>query len=425
MAILALGVSHRRASVELLERLAFDEDGYAKTFRRAEDDPAIGEVVVVSTCNRVELYAVVPSFHAGFLSLKRLLMETAGVSTEELTEPLYSHYEGDAVEHVFSVASGLDSMVLGEPQILSQVRDALRRAQGEGAAGRALTALFHAAARTGRRVRTETAVGAAPDAYVRAGTDLAAEALGGLEGRSVVVVGAGGMSALAVKHLRGRGVGTVRVLNRSPERARTLAERTGAEHGALDALPFALARADLVVSATGAAGEIVSAEAVRGAVDGRGPGRPLFLLDLAVPRDVDPAASEVPGVLLVDIDGLRHLLAAREAEAHEEIERAHAIVREEVQRFAVRRRADRLAPVITALRERGERVTASELARYRSRLSSLTPDEQEAVEALARGIVSKLLHDPIVRLKEQTDPGADRENAALLAALFGLDVGSE
>ena len=227
MAILALGVSHRHASVELLERLAFADEDLTKAYRHATDDPAIDEAVIVSTCNRVEVYGSVPSYHAGFQALKRLLCETRGVGADEIAEPLYSHYELEAAEHAFAVASGLDSMVIGEQQILGQVREALKRAQAEEAAGPTLTGLFHAAARTGRRVRSETAVGAAPDAFVAAGTDLAEQTLGGLEGRHAVVVGAGHMSALAVKHLRHRGVATVRVLNRSLERARALAERTG------------------------------------------------------------------------------------------------------------------------------------------------------------------------------------------------------
>ncbi len=419
MPILALGVSHRRATVDLLDRLAFSDDDLVKAFRRAADDPAIEEAVVLSTCNRVEVYASVPSYHAGFQALKRLLSETRGVNPDELAEPLYSHYELEAAEHAFAVASGLDSMVLGEPQIQSQVREALRRAQAEGTAGRTLTGLFHAAARAGRRVRAETAVGAAPDAFVRAGADLAAESLGGLEGRTAVVVGAGQMSALAVKHLRHRGVGTLRVLNRSLERARALAERAGVEHGHLEQLPDALAQADLVVSATGASGLVISAEVLASGSGGRD--RPLFVLDLAVPRDVDPAARELPGVAVVDIEGLRETVAVHEAETAEDIARAHGIVAEEVHRFVLRKRSERLAPLIHALRRRGDAVVGSELERFRSQLADLTPDEREAVHALARGVVAKLLHDPIVRLKELSGPGDEDAHARLIAELFELE----
>ena len=422
MPILALGISHRRATVELLERLAFGDDDLAKAYRRALDDDAIGEAVILSTCNRVEVYASVPAYHAGFLALKRLLCESRGVSPDLLAEPLYSHYEDGAAEHLFAVAAGLDSMILGEPQILSQVREAHRRARAEEAAGPALTALFHSAARAGRRVRAETGVGAAPDAFVEAGTRLAEETLGELAGKRAVIIGAGQMSALAAKRLRSREVGPVRVLNRSPERARALAERTEAEHGDLSGLAEALARADLVISATGAWGVIVHETTVRNAMRGRD--RPLFILDLAVPRDVEPSVGSIGGVRLVNIEGLRDVLAAA-AETSEDIAQGNRIVDEEVRRFSIRRRSEHLAPLIRALRERGDAVLAAELSRFRSELAALTPDEREAVEALARGIVSKLLHDPIVRLKERSGPGAGDAYANALADLFGIEPSSE
>ena len=257
MPILALGISHCRASVELLERLAFADEELPKAYRRALDEEAIEEAVILSTCNRVEIYGSVPAYHAGFLALKRLLSEPNGVDPADLAEPLYSHFEDDACRHLFTVAAGLDSMVTGEPQILMQVRQAHRRASAEAAAGPNVTALFHAAARAGRRVRAETGLGAAPDAFARAGASLAQEDLRGLAGKRAVVVGAGQMAALAVKQLRHRGLASVRVLNRSPERARLIAERNGAEYGDLSGLSEAIRHADVVVSATGATGLLI------------------------------------------------------------------------------------------------------------------------------------------------------------------------
>ena len=416
MAVLALGISHRHADVGLLERLAFADEDLVKAYRRTEDDPAIDGAVVLSTCNRVEIYGSVPSYHAGFQALKRVLCETRGVAPDDLAEPLYSHYEDDAAEHLFGVASGLDSMVLGEPQILSQVREAWRRADAEEAAGAALGALFQAATRTGRRVRSETSVGAAPDVFVSAGADLADEALGGLDGRHALVVGAGQMSALAVEHVRRRGVATVRILNRSLERARVLADRADAEPGDLADLPNALARADLVISATGAAGVVLTEPLVRQATAGRE--RPLFVLDIAVPRDVEPTAGELPQVTLVDIDGLRASVAVRAAETAADIERAHAIVADEVRRYAEHRRAERLGPLFRALRDRGDAVVRAELERFRSDLAALEPAEREAVQALARGVVAKLLHEPMTRLKASDAQDAE---ARTLAELFGLE----
>lgn len=419
MAVLTLGISFRRAPIELLEQLAFTDDDLVKAYRRALDQDGVDETVILSTCNRVEITADVASYHGGFLTLKRLLAESHGVDPEVLAEPLYSHYEQDAADHLFSVAAGLDSMVLGETQIHVQVREALRRAERERAAGPRLKGLFHAASRAGRRVRAETGLGAAPDAFVALGADLAGEALGGLERRDVVVVGAGQMAALAVKHLRRRGVGPVRILNRSPEHARSLAERTNASHGDLGALPEALAQADLVVSATGAAGVVVTADAVRGV---RRNGRPLVLVDLAVPRDVEASVAAIPGVRLVDIVTLHERLANHDEETAGEIARAREIVAEEVHRYVVRRRSDALAPIITALRIRGDEVLRAELERHASRLDDLTPDERAAVEQLARGIVAKLLHDPIVALKERSEPGTEGAHARLLADLLGIDL---
>jgi glutamyl-tRNA reductase len=415
MAVLALGISFRRAPIDLLERLAFTEGDLVKAYRHARELDSLDEAVVLSTCNRVEAYGSVPSYHAGFLALKRLLTETRGVAEEQLADGLYAHWERDAVEHLFSVAGGLDSMVLGETQIQSQVREALRLADGEELAGAHLKGLFHAATRAGRRIRQETSLGAAPDAFVGRGASLAEDVLGSLAGRSVVVIGAGTMASLAVKHLRQRGVGPVRILNRSLPHARALAERTDADHGDLDALPTMLREADLVVSATGATGVVVPADMVRAA---RPSAEPLVLLDMAVPRDVDPDAGSLPGVTLIDVDALRDRGSAVEEDA---IAQAREIVSEEVRRFVVRRRGDELAPLIRALRRRGDAVLQGELERHASRLHDLTPDERAAVEALARGIVAKLLHDPIVALKERSEPGSGRTHAKLLAELLGLD----
>jgi glutamyl-tRNA reductase len=416
MPVLALGISHRGAPIDLLERLAFGEEDLVKAYRRAEDLDGLEEAVVLSTCNRVEVYGAVSGYHPGFLALKRLLIETRTVAEEELAPPLYAHWERDAAEHLFGVAGGLDSMVVGETQIQSQVREALRVAHAEGSAGPVLTGLFHAATRAGRRIRRETSLGAAPGAFVELAADLAEERLEGLQGRTVAVIGAGTMAALAVKHLRRRGVGPVRVLNRSVEHARALAERTGAEVGGLDALPRALLEADLIVSTTGAAGTVVHRDDL---VSGDRPdARPLVILDLAVPRDVDPNVARHPGVTLIDVEALRGHASPGDEDA---VIAARAIVAQEVGRFVVRRRGDELAPLIRAIRRRGDAILAGELERYAPRLSALTDDERAAVEMLARSIVAKLLHDPIVALKERSDPSSGRVQATLLAELLGLD----
>ena len=421
MPVLALGVSHRAASVELLERLAVTADVSPKAYRRLLDLEPVSEGVILSTCNRVEVYAEVASYHAGFLALKRFLAETGEMDPDEFAEPLYAHYEEQAAEHLFAVAAGMDSMVLGEPQVLSQVRAAVRTAQAEGAAGPMLEPLFRAAVRAGRRVRAETAIGSAPEAMVVAGLDLAAQRLGGVEGRRATVVGAGEMAALAVRVLRERGAAEVRIVNRTPERARVLAERHGAEAHGMHALDRALAGAQIVVTCTGAAGFVVSAADVRRARPHAHVEEPLFVVDLAVPRDVDPEVAALPGVTVANVDDLgAGIRSGREARAS--MEAGAAIVAEEVARFAARRRTARLAPLIAALRDRADGVREAELLRATPRLASLTPEEREAVEALTRSIVAKILHEPIVRTKDRADASNGDLYARVLADLFGLDV---
>jgi glutamyl-tRNA reductase len=421
MPVLALGVSYRRAPVELLERLSFPQEDLPKAYHHLATLEAMEEAVIVSTCNRVEVYATVPRYHQGFLDVKRFLSESREVPSDEFGEPLYAHYEDDAAEHLFSVAAGIDSMVLGEPQIHSQVRQALRWAQGEDAAGPVLTSLFREALRVGRRARRETGIESSPAAFVEAGASLASMHLGGLDGRSVLVIGAGEMSALAIRALRDRGVDPVTILNRTPERAARLARRSGgAAHGGMERLEPELAQADLVVSSTGATGLVLHAALVERAVSSRQ--RPLFLLDLAVPRDVDPAAADLPGVQVADIDDLREGLDERRDELDAEVERVRAIVTDETRRFGRRQREARLAPLIKALHQRGDEIRAREVRRLASRLRGLSERDRQAVESLAAGIVAKLLHDPVVRLKEGAGTAEGEAHARTLAELFDLDV---
>ncbi|HEX8099373.1 MAG TPA: glutamyl-tRNA reductase, partial [Actinomycetota bacterium] len=421
MPILSLGVSYRRAPVELLERLAFADDDYSKAYRRLRDLGAVHEGVILSTCNRVEVFADVTSYHAGFLDLKRFLSEAREVPPEDFAEPLYSHYEDEAVQHLFAVAAGLDSMVVGEPQIFAQVRGAYRRAEAEQSAGPMLSALFRGAIRAGRRARSETAIGASPSAFVEVGAGLAQAEIGDLHGRSAVVVGAGAMATLAAKHLRDRGMRPITVVSRNTSKAEKLAEEIDGESVPLSEIASVLREAELVVSSTGASGTVIGVESVGAAGEGRS-GRPLFVLDLAVPRDVEPEVGDLPGVRLADLDDLRGELAARNEGAGDQIAQARAIIEQETRRFATWRRAAKLAPLIQALKERGDEVRAAELAKVAPKLAGLSPKEREAVENLAEGIVAKLLHDPIVRVKERAGAGPGEGLAAALAELFGIDL---
>jgi glutamyl-tRNA reductase len=308
-------------------------------------------------------------------------------------------------------------MVLGEPQILAQVRQAFRAAHAEDATTATLAQLFRRAVRSGRRAREETAIGASPAAFVHAGATLAEEALGGLEGRRVLIVGAGKMSELAVAVLRDRRVGDVIVLARKEERGRRLASTLAGEARTMDRLRESLGEADLVVSATGATAMVLTHDDALAAQDVRG-GRPLFLLDLAVPRDVDPDAAGVPGVSVANIEDLRDVVV-RAPEA--EVDLVRSIVGEEVVGFRAWRRAVRLAPVIQGIYDRGEDVRSNEVERLRARLSSLSDEEFAAVEATTKAIVAKLLHGPVTRAKAGD---AHDARAAALADLFGLDLPS-
>ena len=418
MPVLGLGVSYRAAGVELLERLSFPDDDWAKAYRRLSDLPSVSEAVVLSTCNRVEVYAAVDGFHHGFQDLKRFLSEASDVEVDELSVPLYSHYEDAAAEHLFSVAAGLDSMVIGEPQILAQVRSALRTAEEEDVVGPDLGELFQRAVRAGRRARAETAVGASPAAFVDAGIELAERHLGSISGRRAVVVGAGEMGALAAHALGARGVAHLVVLGRRPERAGRLAERVGGTAGTLADLEAALRDADVVVSSTGAAAPVIGPDLLRGGT----PERSVFLVDLAVPRDVDPSVRDIPGVGLADIDDLRPVVGERRGDVDEEIARARAIVDEEARRYALARRTRRLAPLIQALHSHAEDVRADEVRRIEGRLAAMSPRDREAVEALTRRLVARLLHEPTVRLKDLTGRGVGEAQARALAELFGLDL---
>jgi glutamyl-tRNA reductase len=420
MPVLALGVSHRRAPIELLERLAFGDEDYTKAYGRLAALDDVRESVLLSTCNRVEVYAEITGYHQGFQDVKRFLSDATEVPVDEFVEPLYSHYEDQAAEHLFSVAAGLDSMVVGEPQILSQVRAAFRRAESEGTAGPSLSALFRGAVRAGRRARTETAIGASPAAFVEAGAELATDHLGGLEGKTLLVVGAGKMGSLAVQALRRRGLGHVAILSRRPERAARQAERVGAAHGGFDQLPEFLPNADLVISSTGATGTVITAGMVQ--VGGR---RPMFFLDLGMPRDVEPEVAGLSGIRVADIDDLREGLARTHGGDDEAVAAAWVVVNEEARRYAEARRTRLLAPLIEALHGRGEAIRAEELRRLESRLADLSDRERETVETLSRRIVGRLLHDPTVRLKDLAGRGVADGAAKTLAELFDLDLDRE
>ena len=418
MSVLVVGLSHRSAPVELLERTALPDDAQAKLITDAVTAEHVDEAFVLATCNRLEVYVDVRKFHGGVQDVTELVVERTGVPLDELTGHLYVHYEDRAVQHLFEVAAGLDSMVVGEHQILGQLREAAQAAREEAAIGRALGPLVEHALHAGKRVHAETGIDRAGRSLVSVGLDLAEQSLGGLAGRAAVVVGAGSMSALTGTTLRRRDVGRLTILNRTPERAERLAASLDGEAGHSAELASYLVDADLVVSCTGAVGTVIGTDTVRDALAAR-PGRPLFVLDLALPRDVEPGVRQLPDVTVVDLESLRSVLETEAVAA--DVDASRRIVTDEVAGFLTKQRSERVAPTVAALRARAQQVVDMELQRLRSRVPDLDERAEHEVTVAVERVVDKLLHAPTVRVKELAgSPGGD-SYADVLRELFALD----
>ena len=416
MSILVLGASFRSAPLGLLERLALDADGVDKLLARVLYSEHVTEAVVVATCNRVEVYAEVDRFHGGVDDISALLEKRAGWDRREVAPHLYVRYDDAAVAHAFAVAAGLDSMVVGESQILGQVRDALSRAQEAGAAGASLNSLFQQALRVGKRAHAETGIDHAGRSLVSVALDRVAPA--GLAGHRALVVGAGSMAALAATTLRRRGVAQLVVAGRDLRSAQRLAEAVDGSAAPLTVLTDAIADADVVVSCTGAAAVLISAEQVAPALRDRR-GEPLAIVDLALPHDVAPEVAALPNVWLV---GLADLADTETAQVDaDDVAVVRHIVAEEVATFTAARRAARVTPTVVALRTMATGVVEAELARLDARLPDLDPLVRADVEQAVRRVAHKLLHAPTVRVKQLAGKTADSSYADALAELFALE----
>jgi glutamyl-tRNA reductase len=449
VSVLVVGLSHKSAPVAFLERAALGPDALGKLLRDVAQAEPVAETFVVATCNRVEVYADVDRFHAGVTAICELLARHCGVAAAELTPHLYVHYEDRAASHLLAVACGLDSMVVGEDQILGQVRAAVKLAGEQGTAGRVLGDLGRLALRTGKRARSETGIGRAGLSLLTVAIELAAARLNAagspaagplLAGRDVLIVGAGSMSALAAATAARSGAASIVVANRTRENAEKLATDASAavtRITRLEDLAGAMAAADVVISCTGAAGPVITAGTVAAAVAARetssshtpnewgGPqprdrSGPLVILDLAMPRDVEPGAEAVPGVVLIGMDLLgEHATAVRD----DDIAAVRAILEAELASYHSAVEAARVAPTVVALRAKAAKVVDAELARLAGRLSAdgLSGHALDEIAQTVHRVVDKLLHAPTVRVKELAGSPGGEEYAAALQVLFDLD----
>ncbi len=420
MHILSLGLNHTTASVQLRERLAFSEEQVRTALSRLSCGSvasSLTELAIVSTCNRTEIYAA--SDQSAFAEVEAFLSEARGVPIEDFRPYLYRFEDAEAARHLFDVASGLDSLVIGEPQILGQITRALELARGQSAAGPALNRLFQAAIHAGKRARTETAIGRNPASVSSLAASVAEKALGHIKAASVVVLGAGEMAELTVEALRKRGAGKIRVINRTLERAQELAKHWGAEAATFEFLQQSLSEADILISSTGAPHFMVEAKMVSEAMRVR-LGHPLVLIDIAVPRDIDPDCKNIPHVKLFDIDGLSAQLEDSLTRRMDEVPHVRRILEEELAEFEQYLKSTEMLPIIADIHQRAEAIRLAELEKTLRRLPDLTEAERERIEVLTQSLVQKVLEHPTRHLRAEAASQHAPEYAALARKLFNL-----
>ncbi|MCD4532588.1 glutamyl-tRNA reductase [Nocardioides sp. cx-169] len=416
MSILVVGISHNSAPVHLLEKVALDADGVVKLVSDAVASEHVAEATVISTCNRIEIYSDVDRFHGSVEELSRLLVERAGESVEAMLPHLYVHYDDGAVSHLFQVAAGLDSMAVGEGQILGQTREALRLGQELGTVGSALNVLFQQALRVGKRSRAETGIDLVAPSLVTAALDRSAQAVGDVAGQRVLVVGAGAMAGLATATVSRLGAAQVTVANRTLTRTDRLVAEYGVRAAPLSDLIDEIGRADIVITCAGATGVLITREMVAAANPA---GRPLSIIDVALPHDVDPSVADLAGVTLVGLAELAAVL--HESDAGREVLEVRRIVAQEVASFVAARRQASVTPTVVALRSMATSVVDAEMSRLVGRLPELDDAARLEILHTVRRVADKLLHEPTVRVKELANEQGAISYAAALAELFALD----
>jgi glutamyl-tRNA reductase len=424
MTLLLIGINHKTAPIEVRERVAISREELPGATRALAEVPGVTECMIVSTCNRVEILAAVdaPNANSPTDGLTSFLHRHFGLDPALLAPHLYEHRDQEAVRHLFRVAASLDSMVVGEPQILGQVKDAFAVARASGTVGGHLEHLLQGAFAAAKKVRSETEIGSNSVSIASVAVELARKIFGSLQGRTVFLVGAGKMSELAARHLVQQGAGAILVTNRTLERARRMAETFQGQVIPFGQLYEAASQADIVISSTGAPHAIFRREHGQEFLRRRR-NRPMFFIDIAVPRDVDPEMGKLEGIFVYDIDDLQQVAAAHMAERSREATDAEALIEGEVERFHQRQLTVNVAPAIVALQHQAEEIRQAELKHAHARLGSLSAEQLAAVEALTRGLVNKFLHPPMQALKR----AAREHDAAGLEALcetWSLPAGS-
>jgi glutamyl-tRNA reductase len=421
VSVVVVGLSSRTVPLDLLERMTVDSAHMPKALADVAGREFVNEAVILSTCHRVEVYAVAERFHGAVQDVRNFLSELAFVPPEEFADHLYTFYDEAAVSHLFSVAAGLDSVVLGENQILGQVRDAWDQAMAEGAAGTQLAALFRHSIEVGKRARTATGIGRGITSLSQAAVAMARDRLGSLSDARVVVLGAGdvGEGMAAALAAGPDAPAELLLVNRTLERAEELARGTGGRALAFENLVEAVAGADVLLASAGAASAVLQAGDLAGGVRQRVE-RPLLVIDLGMPRNIDPSAGDAEGVTLLDLGDVRAFVEVHLDERRKEVPQVREIVDSEVERYTASTVAREAAPTVSALHSLGEAIRTGEMERFHSRLAGLDPRQREAVEALTKGIVAKLLHDPTVRLKDSAGSARGDRLASALRELFDI-----
>lgn len=424
MFLVVVGLNHRTAPVEVREKLSFPEESLPKHLDKITANKVVRSCIILSTCNRTEVYAAVLDVDKGLAGIREHLAKCCRTEISELKNYLYTYTLYDVITHLFRVASGLDSMILGETQILGQVSAAYKTACDYGTTNRVLNTLFQKAIAVGKRVRTDTLIDRNAVSISYAAVELARQIFGDLTGKSVLVVGAGKMSELTVKHLVANGVTSVLVSNRSIDRAAALAEQVGGKAVRFSELLDHMAAADIVISATAATHCIIEKPDMENVMEKRND-RKIFIIDIAVPRDVDPKVSEVEGVNLYDIDELQNVVDQNLEHRKKEAAKAEKIINDEISEFWKWLNTQFVVPTVAALKQRGEEIRQKEMTRAFNRLGNITDREKKIISSMANSIVNQILHDPVMQLKHYASTQQGHLYTEILQNLFNLEIPGE